>query len=194
MQLTPLLTASPLSGHAISIYAGSFEEGNKPGELPMGCPSPDTYGVSSVRKHTSFMKTFLFEDLAEKNAGRLRLTHIYPGLVDGPTFYSNEMPAWFRIIWTIMKPLLSWYMTSPEDCGLVMLYLATAHFPARGSDRGDSGHIANSTDGVPGGGCYSVGQRADAKAKGVTYDRVRLATTKDQVWKHTMGVLETSSK
>lgn len=189
MQLMPLLTSSPLPGHVISVYAGTFEDGTRPGELPIGCPPEPTYGVGSVRKHTTFMKTFLFEELVERYAGCLSLTHIYPGLVDGPTFYSDEMPRWFRIVWRLMKPLVQWYMTSPEVCGQVMLYLGTTRFPAKTEKPADAVTATNSTKGEPGGGAYGVGQRGDPK-KGVTYASVCKEDTSRRVWDHTMQTLE----
>ncbi|KAF2427680.1 hypothetical protein EJ08DRAFT_671574 [Tothia fuscella] len=75
------------------------------GELPFGCPPPESYGVVGVRKHTCFMKNFFFEDLANKHAGKISFSHIYPGLVDGPGFTSDDMPTWFRYVWTLVKPL-----------------------------------------------------------------------------------------
>ena len=76
---------------------------------------------------------FLFEELAEKHAGRLSLSHTYPGLVDGPGISNPDMPFWFRFVWRLLKPLAWLYMTSPEDCGQVMLYLATSRYPAKGT-------------------------------------------------------------
>ncbi|EAT81641.2 hypothetical protein SNOG_11142 [Parastagonospora nodorum SN15] len=86
----------------------------KPDEIPIGIPSKKDYGVSSVRKHVAFMKTFAFEHLAEQHAGKISFIHIYPGLVDGPVFYSDVNPTWFKILWRLLKPLASFYMTSPE--------------------------------------------------------------------------------
>jgi hypothetical protein len=195
MQLLPLLTASPLSGHVISIYAGSMEDGTSAGESPIGCPPPETYGVGGVRKHTCFMKNFMFEEFAERHAGKLSLTHIYPGLVDGPTFYSPDMPTWFRVVWRIVKPLASLYMTSADDCGNVMLYLATSRYPAKGTVEGtgkvlaDGVEIAKSTLGEIGGGSYAVGQRGDVVAKTVSYEKARQEGTSKQVWDHTMEIL-----
>lgn len=194
MQLLPLLTASPLPGHVISIYAGGFEDGTSPGESPIGCPPPATYGVSGVRKHTCFMKNFMFEELAERHAGKLSLSHIYPGLVDGPGFYSPEMPSWFKVLWRLLKPLASLYMTSADDCGRVMLYLATSRYPAKGTIEGADRklvggvEVAKSTLGELGGGSYSVGQRGDVGAKGKSYEKVRQEGTSKQVWDHTMEV------
>lgn len=188
MQLIPLLTASPRPGHVISVYAGGFEDGTKPGELPIGCPPDSEYGISSVRKYTGFMKTFVFEELAEKHAGKLSLSHIYPGLVDGPTFYSPEMPAWFRFVWRLMRPLVSFYMTSPDVCGEVMASLAsTGRYPAKGQQVSGV-EPARSSDGMVGGGSYALGQRGDAQ-KGVMYAKVRKEDTAKQCWDHTMGIL-----
>jgi hypothetical protein len=192
-QLVPLLTASPVPGHVVSVYAGTFEDGTRPGDLPIGCPPDSTYGLNSVRKHTSFMKTFLFEELAEKYAGKLSLVHVYPGLVDGPGFYSPDMPAWFRALWWLLKPLSKLYMTSPEVCGQVMVYLATLRYPARDQveDTKQLIHgveVAASSKAEPGGGAYSVGQRGDAADK-VSYEKVRKEGLSKQVWDHTMETL-----
>jgi hypothetical protein len=200
LQFMPLLLASPLPAHVVSIYAGGMEDGTSPGELPIDCPPPSTYGVGGVRKHTCFMKTFFFEELADRHAGKLSLSHIYPGLVDGPGFYSPDMPIWFKIVWTIMKPL-SWllYMTSPEVCGEVMLYLATPRYPAKtrlenGETLVDGVEVANGTNGEPGGGAYALGQRGDAWSKGRSYEKIRTEETRKQVWDHTMEILERIEK
>lgn len=198
MQLIPLLTTSPVPGHVISVYAGTFEDGTRPGDSPIGCPPDSTYGVSSVRKHTTFMKTFLFEELAEKYAGKLSLSHIYPGLVDGPGFLNPEMPTWFRIIWRLLKPLSKLYMTSPDVCGQVMVYLATMRYPAKGQvvDNKKLLHgveVAMSSQGELGGGSYTVGQRGDANNT-VSYEKVRKEGLSKQVWDHTMETLERIEK
>ncbi|OAG19124.1 hypothetical protein CC77DRAFT_1032508 [Alternaria alternata] len=138
--------------------------------LPIGPPPPKKYGVTSVRTHVSFMKTYLFEALAEKHAGKISFIHIYPGLVDGPTFLSPVNPLWFRILWRVAKVLMAWYMTSPE------------------SDK-EGNDVAFSSMGERGGGAYAVGQRGDEK-KEVSYAKLRQSDTRDRVWKHTMGVLE----
>ncbi|KEY72939.1 hypothetical protein S7711_07903 [Stachybotrys chartarum IBT 7711] len=194
-QLAPLLTASPITGHAISVYAGGMEDGTKPGEFPVGTPPSEIYNLNTVRKHSAFMKTFAFEELAEQYAGRLSLVHIYPGLVDGPGFLSPEMPTWFRFVWRLLKPLLSLFaMTSSDDCGQVMVYLSTRHFPAKGSALTmDTSEIAKSTLDEPGGGAYGVGQRGDA-VPGIRYEKVREWDTRRKVWQHTMDVIEGAVK
>ncbi|KAF2493115.1 hypothetical protein BU16DRAFT_465070 [Lophium mytilinum] len=199
-QLLPVLLAAPLPAHVISIYAGGMEDGTSPGELPIGCPPTATYGIAGVRKHTSFMKNFFFEELAERHVGKLSLSHIYPGLVDGPTFSSPDMPAWFRFVWSLVKPL-AWllYMTPPDVCGEVMVYLATPHYPAKGQlgsgERLVGGiEVAKSTKGELGGGSYALGQRGDAWSKGKSYEKVRTEQTSKQVWDHTIETLDKIEK
>ncbi len=194
-QLTPLLLASPTTSHVISVFAGSMEATV---ETPIDTPSKESYGVTTVRTHTCFMKTFLFEELAEKHAGKIAFIHIYPGLVDGPTFYSSANPRWFRILWTIFKPLVGWYMTSPSDCGDVMAYLATQRFPAKGKvASGDEdkavGGVCYSSQRELGGGAYSVGQRGD-ELKYVSYEKIRKSDTTKKVWDHTMETMDAAAK
>jgi len=183
-QLLPLLLAAPSPAHIISVYAGTFEDGTGPGEFPIGCPPDKIYSLNTVRKHSIFMKTLLFEEFAERHAGKLSLTDIYPGLVDGPGFASPDMPQWFRIVWRLLKPLLRFGMVPADDCGDVMVYLATGRFPARGAGEG-----ARGSKGEVGGGAYSVGRYADEQ-KGIMYEKVREEGMGQRVWEHTMEVLE----
>jgi NAD(P)-dependent dehydrogenase (short-subunit alcohol dehydrogenase family) len=193
MQFIPLLTASPRQGHVISVYAGSFEEVSVTEEPPIGCPPDATYGVNSVRKHAVFMKTFIFEELANKHAGHLSLCHIYPGLVDGPAFSNPENPLWFKLAWRIMYPL-AWllYMTSPDVCGQVMLYLTTPRYPAQGTvEQGDQKvDVVRGTSGELGGGSYALGQRGDAGNKGKSFEKIRREGFSKKIWDHTMETLE----
>lgn len=184
--LTPLLLASPGSAHVISIFAGSMEDSIPSKELPIGTPPPGSYGITSVRRNTTFMKTFFFEELAAKHAGRISFVHIYPGLVDGLGFYSDTQPLWFRVVWRILKPLLSWYMTSPEVCGQVMVYLSTKRYPAkRAATQGDA--VARSSQQEVGGGAYAVWQRGE-ESKTVSWAKARREDTGKKIWEHTMDV------
>lgn len=192
MQLLPLLNNSPLPSHVISVYAGTFEDGTKAGEFPIGCPPDAAYGIGAVRKHASFMKTFVFEELAERYAGKMRLTHIYPGLVDGPGFTNPEVPSWFKVLWRLVRPLLRFFMVHPETCGQIMLYLATENYPAQTKNIDKKG-ISRSSEGQSGGGAYSVGKSGDPQ-KGIMYERVRQSDTRKRVWDHTMETLEQSER
>jgi hypothetical protein len=165
-----------------------MEDSIKPGEEPIGTPPAETYGITTVRRNTCFMKTFYFEELAEKHAGKISFVHIYPGLVDGEGFYSNVQPKWFRVIWPVFKVLLSWYMTSSADCGEVMAFLATKRYPAKGGKSG-SVQTAYSSQRELGGGAYAVGQRGD-ESKDVSWAKVRREDTGERVCAHTKQTLE----
>lgn len=197
--LTPLLNAS-INGSArvISIFAGNMEDAIKSGgDLPIGPIPKEEYGVTAVRRQATFMKTFAFEHLASVHAGKISFTHIYPGLVDGPNFYNADInPLWFRIVWRLIQPLISWYVTGPEDCGDVMVYLATRRYPAKGEEveeEGVVGGVTFSSLREKGGGCYAVGQRAD-ESKDVSWKSVRKGDTGERVWGHLMEVFEKVEK
>lgn len=163
----------------------------KPGENCIGTPPPGTYGINSIRKHVCYMKNFFFEELADKHAGKISFTHIYPGLVDSPVFYSDVNPLWFRVVWRMLKPLVSWYVTSDRDCGAVMVFLATGRYPAKGAkiDGDVVGGVAYSTLREQGGGCYAVGQRGDEN-QNVAFEKLRKGDEGRKVCEHTMGILE----
>ncbi|KAF2679143.1 NAD(P)-binding protein [Lentithecium fluviatile CBS 122367] len=192
-RLTPLLLAAPTPAHCISIFAGSMESAVTPTSLPIGTPSQ--YTMTTIRNTTVFMKTFAFEALAAQHAGKISFTHIYPGLVDGPVFYSDVNPLWFRVLWRVVKVLVSWYMTSPEVCGDVMVFLSTGKYAAKGAanEEGVVGGVACSTQRELGGGAYGVGQRGDEN-KAVSYANVRKEDTGEKVWKHTVRTLEEIEK
>ena len=196
-QLTPLLTAGTAPAHVISIFAGGFEDSINPSKLPIGTPTPAERSVTAVRTHTTFMKTFLFEELAAKHEGKISFIHIYPGLVDGPVFYSKVNPLWFRVVWRVLKPLVAWYMTSPEVCGEVMVFLATSRYPPKGTVEASTstpdGKVAFSTQHELGGGAYGVGQRGDER-KNVSYAAIRKSDTAKIVWEHTMDALAKAEK
>lgn len=87
-------------------------------------------------------------------------------------------------------------MTSEDDCGDVMLYLATERYPAKGTGKiGEEKklvggvEVARSTSGELGGGSYALGQRGDVQTKGVSYEKVRREGLGQEVWDHTMEVL-----
>lgn len=194
----PLLTASPRAGHVVSIYGGGMDHTNvKPGKHLIGCPPDAEYGINGVREYASFMKNFVFEELAARHAGRLSLSHVYPGLVDGPGFENPELPVWFRLVLRlVIKPLMFWYMTAPADCGKVMVYVGTDHFPAKGQKVPEGVQPVLGTDGEVGSGAYALGQRADlmSKKNEALYVPVREKDVSKKCWDHTMETLERIEK
>lgn len=191
--LAPLLTARESgSARVISIFAGNVEDSIKPGApLPIGPIPKEEYGITAVRRQATFMKTFAFEHLAEQHKGKISFTHIYPGLVDGPNFYNPDvMPLWWRIVWRLLKPLAWWYTTSAEDCGDVMVFLATGRYPAQGEEVSGNakvvGGVAYSSTREKGGGAYAVGQRGDERGD-VSWKNVRKGDTEERVWDNLTG-------
>ena len=179
----------------ISVYAGSFEEVKPNEEPPLSWPSEKDYGINTVRKNVVFMKNFMFEELANNHAGRISFIHIYPGLVDGPGFYNADNPLWFKIVWRLVYPFLwATYMTAPDTCGMVMAFLATGAFPAKGETVLPDGEpeAAVGTEGTRGSGVYSVGQRADPgnKLGTTTYPTFQGKDIRKKIWDATMGVFE----
>ncbi|KAH7323127.1 hypothetical protein B0I35DRAFT_427166 [Stachybotrys elegans] len=189
-KLAPLLSASPRAGHAVSVYLGAKERGVTT-DAYIGRTPDEKYGVVEVGRYLGFMKTMVFEDLAEKYAGKIRFTHIFPGLVDGPGF--DQLPRVYRILWTLLKPIAWIWMTPPEDCGAVMVYLATDRFPAKGAAK-DGADVVRASSGERGGGSYSLGQLADAPPQQVLYEKARKEDTHKKAWDYTMNLLDDIEK
>ena len=192
-QLLPLLTASPLPASCISIYAAGLE--NQTGFLPsdLSLRDPKHYRFTNVRNHATYMTTLYFEHLAKQYAGKLRCTHIYPGLVMTPAFAADNLPGWFKFVWRLVAPFAKWFATSAEDTGERMLFLSTDRFPAarEGSGGGlTDTSVALATDGQRGGGAYSVkidGESNDLSKAYADFNRDDIAT---KVQEHTTKAFE----
>ena len=197
MQLLPLLEASDLPAHVVSIYAGGLEGDLARGQSPLGTPDPAVYSFNLVRKHTTYMKTLFFERLAEQHPGRLSLSHVFPGLVITPVYKSSDSPLWFKIVWRIIAPFMKAFIALPHDeSGLRMLYLATPRYAAKGgkdaaaAKLGPGIEVARSTTGEVGGGAYSLNWDGKEQDVAKRYETIRKEGMGDKVWEHTMGVFE----
>jgi len=84
---------------------------------------------------------------------------------------------------------VSRYMTAPETCGQIMLSLATDRYPAKGVVAEGDGDVAFGSARERGGGCYSVGRFGD-ESGGVSWEGLRREGLGEEVWAHTMGVIE----
>ena len=191
VRLGLLLSNSRIPGGAacISVFAGGLEKqsGFSPDDLSLR----KYYGISAVRDHSTFMTTFFFEKLAQEHAGKIRFIHIFPGLVITPAFYAANLPVWFRIVWTLVCPLVKLIAVAPEDISQKVLYLASERFPARDT-KGDFSDVdvAVATDGQRGGGAYSVknvGETNDLRKAYAGLDREGIAR---KVCEHTMKAFE----
>ncbi|THY39208.1 hypothetical protein D6C98_10091 [Aureobasidium pullulans] len=109
--------------------------------------------------------TLFMEKLAVQNAGKVAFVHLFPGVVITPAFGNQDLPGWFRAMWTVAKPVVRYVMAiSPEEIGERILYLASPALPPRdapsATEKG-SRKPATSTDGIIGGGAYAC--KHDAK-------------------------------
>jgi hypothetical protein len=192
VQLLPLLLQSTLSARIVSVYAAGFEAKFYPEDLSLR--NLKLYSYSQARSHMIYMHVLIMETLAEKHPGRLALTHIFPGLVIGPTFYSPEHPLWFRIIFRLLVPILGRFIAVPrQESGERMVNLASSRYPARSSDPSKSypgGGVAVGTDGKPGSGVYSLGWKGENNLKPQVYEKFNKDEMRRKVWDHTVKAFE----
>ncbi|KAF4555556.1 Hypothetical protein D9617_2g055170 [Elsinoe fawcettii] len=183
-QLLPLLLASDLPAHVISIFAAGLEDTIDGNDLSLRDVS--NYGLIKVRSHTTFMMTFFMEALARQHPGKLSMVHVMPGLVMTKGFHNDVLPWWFKMTWKIFEPLISFFAFSPVECGQRMLYLATRRFPAKTNSPGAQDAIG--TDMIRGSGAYSVQQNGETNPESVVdkkYSEPRAQGLPEQCWDHT---------
>ncbi|PYI15508.1 hypothetical protein BO99DRAFT_342506 [Aspergillus violaceofuscus CBS 115571] len=204
--LLPLLLESPLPAAIVSVYAAGYEGKLYADDLSLR--DHKIYSYAQARSHMIYMHTWFLEQLAERHRGRLRLVHIFPGLVLGPAFANPELPAWFRGFWRwVFVPLFGrWVAVPARECGARMLSLAAPRYPPRGpggasasasasaavgDHRRNNGDVAMGTDGSPGGGVYSLGWKGESNIQLKAYEKFDLAEMRAKIWEHTMRAFET---
>lgn len=204
VNLLPLLTGSGSgsrtsnggsAAHIISVFAAGQE-----GELyldDISLRDPRHWGIGGTRSHVTYMTTFMFEHLASQYPGKLSLVHVFPGLILTDGF--QKMPAWFRFVFGALTPILRFFVTSLDECGERVLFLASqARFPPKGTsvDRADGAvtdevHVAVGTDLTVGSGAYGVSLDAEVTPEArmrKTYDQLRADGAGDVLVAHTEKV------
>lgn len=187
--LLPLLTASSLPAHCISVYAAGKEGKLLTDDLSLRKPSNHT--MLNLRSHMTFMTQFFMEELAKQYPGKLSLENYFPGLVLTDAFNTGKMPLWFTILWRVVLQHLGRLFAVPhEESGERVLFLASSRYPARDGNtttkaNGDKREVAMGSDGVLGGGAYSCNWNDDANAIEEVYKNHRNGTAQ-LVWDHTM--------
>ena len=197
VKLLPLLLASPLPAHVVSVYAAGKEGKILPEDLSLR--TPQQYGVANLRSHVTHMTTFFMEKLAEQNPGHLSLTHIYPGLVFTEAFSSAGLPTWFKVAFRLSAPFVRPLTVPLEENGQRTLFLATPRYPARQvvksegtADRDEASanngaiEIAVGTDGNRGSGAYACDPNGETIPLKATYKKLRKEGLAGKVWDHTM--------
>jgi hypothetical protein len=188
--LLPNLLSStlPTGAKVISIYAGGMEAQGSlfPDDLSLD----QHYSFANCRTHAIALKTMFFEDLVAKHPGKLSCSHIYPGLVVHKGFDDPNFPWWFKVAWKGAKPFARFLPMhlKADEIGQRVLYLATDRYPARmAEDRKENG-VIKATDGVLGGGAYSVTYTNEVNDVVKFYEQLRPKGFKDSVLRHTEDV------
>lgn len=195
-QLLPLLLASPLPAHAISVYAAGMEAKYFPTDLSLR--DPNHYSFMNCRSHAVYMKTSFMETLARQYPERLSLAHYFPGLVETEGIYLPTMPKVVRFGWTILGPLLRFFCVPQGESGERVLFLATSRYPARKRvDHADPDAklpagkdetaVATGTDGESGSGAYALNWDDEPVKKSKAYANMTENDLAGKVWDHTMA-------
>ncbi|KAI4852897.1 hypothetical protein E4T44_01190 [Aureobasidium sp. EXF-8845] len=194
--LLPNLLSStlPTGAKVISIYAGGMEAQGSlfPDDLPL----QQHYSFANCRTHSIAMKTMFFENLVTMHPGKLSCSHIYPGLVVHKGFDGPDFPWWFKVAWKGAKPFARFLPMhlKAEEIGQRVLYLATDRYPARMVEERHEKDMIGATDGVKGGGAYSVTYTNEVNDVRSFYEKLRPKGFKKAVLEHTGRVFEAIEK
>ena len=198
INLLPLLLASDLPAHIISVFAAGKEAAFHPDDISMR--DPKHWAGLTSRSHVCIMHTFFFEHLAAQHPGKLSLVHMFPGLVMTNAFQNPGIPFWAKIMFRIASPVLRLFATSVPESGERTLFLASPQrFPARGENRSTSNAsiggpklaVATGTDGKTGSGAYGVNIDGETSHNAVMIEKHRAGGVDEKVWEHTMNAFDT---
>lgn len=196
-RLLPLLRASTSPAHVVSVYAAGAESLGSFFHEDLGLDKSSNYSFANARSHSVYMTTLFFEQLARQNEGKVAFVHAYPFIVITPAYGSATMPWWFRLLWTVLGPLVTRFVAIPaEESGDRHLSLSGSRYPPRsstGQDDAMSRDVVMSTDGIRGGGAYAVGSTGEPTPKQERRIKDYSGLPKDmadRVWMHTMGVFQ----
>lgn len=188
--LMTLLTESTITTGArvISVYAAGKGAAKMRSDDLSLTKDPSQYTFMRSQAHCVHMKTMYFEHLAKAHEGKLSLSHIFPGIVVTPNYEHPSFPWWFKALWTLLGGLIKMFAgIAPDESGERMLYLAGPNFPARSAAvKSDSPAVA--TDGVVGGGAYSLNEKDEVNDILKTYEPLRKEGFERQVVEHTDAV------
>ncbi|KUJ23876.1 uncharacterized protein LY89DRAFT_633581 [Mollisia scopiformis] len=198
--LLPLLLSSSLPAHVVSVFGPGRDASFFPDDLSLR--DPKNYGFMSSGSHAAYLKTFFFEYLAAKYPGKLSLCHYFPGLVLHEGFDSGlndpSFPWWFKASIKYLKPIMKLApSTVPcEESGERTLFNASKRFPPKSVDgkaniaaAGAIG-VAESSDGVLGGGSYRVNYNGEQVAIGKQYKKMREDGWAEKSVQHTLKCFE----
>ncbi|THX17658.1 hypothetical protein D6D17_02431 [Aureobasidium pullulans] len=143
------------------------------------------YNMSRARTHVIVMKTLSMEKLAAQNIGKVSFVHVYPGLVITPAFGNQDLPTWFRAMWTVAKPFVN-YLAGRDWRAHTLFVFVPKDFHAHAGDK--TIKLAMSTDGIIGGGAYACKHDAETIDVQAKYKSFRASKVDERVREHTLSV------
>ncbi|KAI1778921.1 NAD(P)-binding protein [Hypoxylon cercidicola] len=197
-QLLPLLTASPLPWHVVSVLNASVKS-----DLildDMSLRDPRNQGLLKAFAHRVGMTNIFREEVARRNPGKISLSHYHPGNVPTNAATSGNFPWWLKTILTwIVIPLSRPFGVPFEECGQCVLFMASpTRFPARKVDgeiqdktttsikRINGLEAAEGMDGEVGSGAYRVTRDGDAYPREKRYGEFHENGIVEMVYQHTV--------
>lgn len=196
-RVLPLLFSSSLPAHVVSVFGPGRDTTFIPTDLSLR--SPKNYGFYNSGSHIAYLTTFFMEYLAAQNPGKLALVHYFPGLVLSDGFQDPTFPFWFRGIFKYGAPLIKLLppTLNGKESGERTLFNASPRFPPRSADGkatlsksvGGIG-VAESSDGIVGGGAYRVNFDNEQVATPKQYKKLREEGWLDKVVNHTLKAFE----
>lgn len=188
-ELLPLLLESSLPATVVSVYAAGFEAKLYSNDLSLRQPSH--YSYSQARSHVVYMHTCFFEELAERHKEKLRLIHIFPGLVVHKGMYSKDNPWWLRFLFTKVLPFFGMDM-DVNKVGQMMIALASpVKYPAQSLEQKPKSPAAiRGTDGILGSGAYALKETGESSYPTKRYTQLDKRGLREKVWNHTNLALE----
>lgn len=183
-KLLPLLLGASLPAAVVSVYAAGMEAKLYPEDLSLRQPSH--YSYFQARSHIVYMHTCFFEELAKRHRGKLRLVHIFPGLVVHKGMYSKDNPWWLRFVFTKVLPFFGMNMNL-EEVGHRMIALASANiYPALSpGETATSKGAVKGTDGEPGSGAYALNEKGESAYPAKRYINLDKQDLREKIWSHT---------
>ncbi|KAI0172884.1 NAD(P)-binding protein [Hypoxylon sp. FL1284] len=200
-RLLPLLTASPLAGHVVSVLNAGVQSAPILDDLTLH--NPRNQNIQSAFPHLVGMTNAFMERIALENPGKIALSHYYPGLVPTGSGSSGNFPWWlkFLVVW-VVDPLLRPFGVPLEKCGQHVLFMASpTRFPARRAHGGAPGNntrvaikyidgleAAKGMDEAVGSGAYRV--QKDGKIFPHDKGYSKLQENGEEIYQHTMSVFK----
>ena len=192
-RLVPLLLASSLPAHVISVYGPGRDTTFIPDDLSLR--SPKNYGFGSPGSHAAYLTTFFMEHLAIQNANKIAFVHYFPGLLLSEVFQDPTFPLWFRAVFRYGAPIirLSPMTLDGKVSGERTLFNASHRFPPRSADGRpvvSKDGVAESSDGIVGGGAYRVNYNNEQVATGKHYVKLKAEGWLEKVVEHFLRAYE----